>query len=460
MKEQLSETRVRNNFAQYCKARRINIKSIFLSLVGLFCYLSGYSQINAPAASGYEVVAKDGTWCWFADPRAVYHKGRQEKIYYGYINTRGDVVISSRDVNTKAIQTYVLHEKLQVDDHNVPSILFLPDGKILAFYTEHNGKFFMRKSKNPEDIRSWEEEKVLSFGLKEELITYSHPVMLSGENNRIYMFFRSRNKRIAANPKYIDWKQNYSYSDDLGKTWTDARYYLSSKGDYNRVPYLKVVSDNKSKIHFLFTNGHPKLDLSSVYHMYYEGGAFYQTDGKAIAGITETPLDNNKINKLYNSEDIKIRSWIWDIALNKKGHPVVTYAQYPSVNDHIYHYARWNGKKWIDQRMINAGTYITKPEKNGKVLEEHYSGGIVLDHNNPKNVFLSRQINGVFEIEHWKLNGEKWKVSAITNNSAASNVRPYVVDNNPGKHPTVIWMNGMYEHYVRYKTDLLINEKK
>ena len=110
--------------------------------------------------------------------------------------------------------------------------------------------------------------------------------------------------------------------------------------------------------------------------------------------------------------------------------------------------------------MINAGTYITKPEKNGKVLEEHYSGGIVLDHNNPKNVFLSRQINGVFEIEHWKLNGEKWKISAITNNSAASNVRPYVVDNNPGKHPTVIWMNGMYEHYVRYKTDLLINEKK
>src|SRR5690606_17477730 len=171
-------------------------------------------------------------------------------------------------------ESYLLHEKLQVDDHNVPSILFLPDGKILTFYTEHNGKFFMRKSKNAEDISEWEDEIALSFGLNDEFVTYSHPVMLSGENNRIYMFFRSRNRRTGASQD-VNWKQNYTYSDDLGKTWSNAKAYLTSKGSHHKIPYLKVVSDHKSKIHFLFTDGHPKVSRSSVYHAYYEKGKFH-----------------------------------------------------------------------------------------------------------------------------------------------------------------------------------------
>jgi len=48
----------------------------------------------------------------------------------------------------------------------------------------------MRKSSNPEDISSWEEEKTFSFGLTDKRICYSHPVMLSEENHRIYMFYR------------------------------------------------------------------------------------------------------------------------------------------------------------------------------------------------------------------------------------------------------------------------------
>ncbi len=422
--------------------------------------LLGCAQLKLPSTSSYQVAAEDAAWCWFADPRAVYHKGKQEKIYYGYISSRGDAMISSRDVKTKEVQTYILHEKLQIDDHNVPSILFLPDGKILAFYTEHNGKFFVRKSKDAENISAWEEERVLSFGLKDELITYSHPVMLSDEGNRIYVFFRSRNKRISTNPKYINWKQNYVYSDDLGQTWTDAKGYLTSMGDYNRIPYLKIVSDNKSKIHFLFTDGHPKLDLSSVYHMYYEKGAFHQTNGETIAAFTEIPLDMQNINEVYDSDKHHVKSWIWDIALDKQGHPVVAYARYPSTNEHRYHYANWDGEKWLDQELVNAGGYITKPEKNGKVLEEHYSGGIVLDHSNPSNVFISRQVNGVFEIEQWRLKKGKWENKRLTSNSVANNVRPYVIDGYPGKEPIVLWMNGTYEHFTRFKTDLLINEKR
>ncbi|MNL20797.1 hypothetical protein D3C87_1420600 [compost metagenome] len=72
---------------------------------------------------------------------------------------------------------------------------------------------------------------------------------------------------------------------------------------------------------------------------------------------------------------------------------------------------------------------------------------------------MSRQVNEVFEIEHWKLNGKKWKTTALTSNSTLNNIRPYVVDNYTGIKPIVLWMKGIYEHYTRYNTDLLINEK-
>jgi hypothetical protein len=189
-------------------------------------------------------------------------------------------------------------------------------------------------------------------------------------------------------------------------------------------------------------------------------GKFHQTDGSAIADMNDVPLQLDRIHKMYDVDLHQTRSWIWDIALDKKRRPVVTYMQYPSVKDHICHYAYWDGNQWQDQELVNSGGYITEPEKSGKVEEEHYSGGIVLDHQNTSNVFISREINGIFEIEHWQLKGNKWTTTALTQNSDAKNIRPYVVEHYPGKHPVIIWMNGDYEHYVRFKTRLLINEQR
>src|SRR5699024_3725195 len=132
---------------------------------------------KAKSASDYEVVAKDAAWCWFSDPRAVYYKGKKEQIYYGYINSSGDVMIGSKSVNDSVIHTAVLHIDLDKDDHAVPSILILPNGKLLAFYSAHNGhQVYMRRSTHPEDITSWEDEKVI-FNDSTMRYTYTNPVM-------------------------------------------------------------------------------------------------------------------------------------------------------------------------------------------------------------------------------------------------------------------------------------------
>ena len=412
----------------------------------------GHEQMEQKRAgrqgAGYDTVAEDAAWCWFSDPRAVYHKGRQKRIYFSYITSKGDVVISAREQENGKTEKYVLHARLEIDDHNVPSILVLPDGRLLVFYTEHNGRFFMRRSKNPEDISEWEEEIVLPFG---DRTTYSHPVMLSEEKNRIYLFWRGS-----------DWRPSFSYSDDSGSTWAAPQALIAGEGLENADrPYLKVASDNKSRIDFVFTDGHPaKETRNSVYHFYYKKGAFYQTGGQQIGTVEELPVRHEKVDKVYDATASGVRAWIADIALDKKGRPAIVYVRFPRESDHYYYYARWNGTKWTDRELCRAGGWMPLTPDGAKIREPHYSGGITLDHADVNNVYLSRQINGVFELEHWRKGIDGWDHRPFTRQSKANNVRPVVVNGREGTTPLVLWMYGAYYHYTDFDTSLRIMEAR
>src|SRR5690625_7271154 len=100
----------------------------------------------------------------------------------------------------------------------------MPDGRLLVFYSEHNGHVFMRKSVRPEDITEWEPERIISEG--PERYTYTMPVMLSEEDNRIYIFGR----KVGPAPNFTDWWQYVKYSDDLGETWSEEQIYLDNQG--------------------------------------------------------------------------------------------------------------------------------------------------------------------------------------------------------------------------------------
>lgn len=431
-----------------------SIKSNFMycCILAMLCYMQPAKSQDLEAAD--RLLVEDAAWCWFSDPRAVYFEGNHKRLYFAYINSLGDVLIRSRDQETEASTVFNLHEKLQIDDHNVPSILFLPDGKLLAFYTEHGGRFFMRKSKKAEDISEWEDERELNFGFENERICYSHPVMLSAENNRIYMFFRLQ-RPMPKGDTYKGWWQCYAYSDDLGDNWSDGKRLIDSEGINNAV-YMKVANNDHDRIDFLFTDGHPKIGAASVYHMYYKKGILHQTNDTPIQPLETGPVPIAQVNKVYDVNKHQVKSWIWDICLDKEGRPVVAYTRYPHETDHRYHYARWDGEKWRDQELCKAGPYITRLEPGKKLLEGHYSGGVVLDHRNPETVYLSKEIDGVYEVERWHLDeGETWDVENVTSGSKTDNVRPFVVKRKIGQPEMVLWMNGTYRHYTDYDTNIL-----
>lgn len=425
-----------------------------LMIIGMFIVQPSVIKAQKSKADQYPTVAKDAAWCWFSDPRAIYHNGKKEAIYFGYINMKGDVMVRSLNMRTNKMDEYNLHPKLQADDHAVPSFLFLPDGKILAFYSHHNGDVFLRKSKNSEDITQWENERVLVKQTKTDRFCYTNPFMLSDENNRIYMFGRIITRQGSAKV-YTQTDTYFIYSDDYGETWSDRVLLLDNSGRDNP-PYVKYTSDNKSRIDFLFTNGHPKLGYDiSIHHMYFKNGTFYQTNGQKIGDIKDLPIKIKDVNTVYKPGASKIRSWIWDIALDRKGNPVVTYARYPSELDHQYYYAKWDGNKWLDQKVTDAGPYITIIKPGKKLMEAHYSGGIVLDHNDPDNIYLSRKINDHFEIEHRNMK-KGMKITALTHHSKADNIRPYIVDRNTTGKPILMWMYGYYYHFTDFDTELKI----
>jgi hypothetical protein len=85
---------------------------------------------------------------------------------------------------------------------------------------------------------------------------------------------------------------------------------------------------------------------------------------------------------------------------------------------------------------------------------------MALDPITPATVFASRPVNGVFEMERWTTpdGGKTWRSEAVTKDSKADNVRPFVVRNTPAGMTSVMWMrnSGRYVHFTDYKTELRI----
>jgi hypothetical protein len=81
-----------------------------------------------------------GAWSYFGDPRAVYAHGR---TFVGWTDARGytNVVALRR---TRLIEHVRLGPRFAVDDHNNPSLHVRPDGRIMVFYSQHNGRTRIR----------------------------------------------------------------------------------------------------------------------------------------------------------------------------------------------------------------------------------------------------------------------------------------------------------------------------
>ena len=412
-----------------------NRSSLCLIILVFTFILKGFSQNNITNSYSNENLdfykfTHNGIWSWFSDPRAVYFEGKHKKIYTGWIDNYGDIYIASYNTTTEKLTTSIVYNALEIDDHNNPSLLVDKAGFIHVFFTSHTineQPIYYLKSKNAEDIKSWQKLQRLDLLKKSKTTkntiinnTYSNPIQLSAENNKMYLFWRG-----------LDYKPYYSTSTDGAVSWAEGQLLFSpSENTFKTVPYTKVFSNNISKIHFTFTNTHPKSNtINALYYAYYENGYFYKANGKKIKSIKDLPLTEDELDIVYNSDNHKV--WNWDIAEDNNGNPVVGFASFEGKENHIYNYSKFQNGHWVNQRLINSGNWFPKDQNPNTQPEPYYSGGMSINHDDPNTIYLSIKKNGVFEIEKWstKNNGKDWKKTPITKNSQFHNVRPYAIKN-------------------------------
>ena len=419
---------------------------VFFSLILMYNPLGaqpGASVDMEQPGSEFPDLTSDGAWCWFADPRSIYYEGEYRKNYTGWVNKAGDIMIASYNYKTGKIKRHTLHKALEYDDHANPAFLMRPGGKPMVFYSAHNGdEMYYHIAKQQEDITKWDTSGKIGVNSKGNSgYTYPNPMQLSSENNKIYLFWRGNN-----------WQPNFSTSMD-GKNWQPAKTLIKG-GDR---PYVKYVSDGDSTIHFAFTDGHPRVEpKNNIYYAYYKRGSFYKAGGEKICDIDDLPFSPEDADLIYNAEKQNGRGWIWDIALNKNARPVIVHTALPGFRDHRYRYAKWTGNTWVNNRIVKAGGWFPQTPEGEEEREKHYSGGIVLDHANPHVVYLSRPVNGVFEIEKWTTSddGKTWESEPVTSDSQKNNIRPVVPRNHPGGEGSLLWMHGDYIHYTNYDTEI------
>jgi hypothetical protein len=280
-------------------------------------------------------------------------------------------------------------------------------------------------------------------------VTYANPFQLTKENNRIYVFGR-----------WTGFKPNIMWSDDNGKSFNKSKVFIAEEGfrKLNR-PYVKYFSDGKSRIHIVFTDGHPRKEATnSVYYAYNEDKAFWRLDGTKICGLDELPFKPSEATVVYKATEESGRAWVYDITADKKGNPTILYSRYPSEQEHLYYFAQFDGEKWNNNKICNSGKWFPQTPEGKVEPEPHYSGGMVIHPLKQNTVYLSRQVNGTFEIAKYitKDKGKNWEVTAVTKDSKYDNVRPYVPRNMSKNNKTVVfWMeNEKYIHYTDYKSNI------
>jgi hypothetical protein len=350
------------------------------------------------------IVAQDAGWCWFQNPRAVVIG---TKVWAGYVcsgyedaSKRGQVRLVEYDTQSHRSREHILLDPSYkeeadawCDDHNAPSLTILPDGSLLAAFTQHhkgNQVFFSHLRFNDEDpvLESWTVDLP-----GQSRVTYSNLIYLAKER-RLYNFFRGFGDSF---------KPSVMYSDDFGRTWIHSGTLVAVDREEKRQrPYLLAVSNGEDEIHLVFTDGHPRNQDNSLYHMVYKSGVgLTDSLGHRIASLetgipspgVATRVFRGNVNQVAWPVELKLIDGIPRILFQVSNRAALRKAGTAEID---FALARFEAGRWLTKYLGSGGSQLYRGE-------DDYSGLATMLTGNRSVISTNRDSRSGNLRENWTL---------------------------------------------------------
>lgn len=386
-------------------------------------------------------LVQDGIWTWYTDPRAVYVNGA---TYFMAVDSAGTCRIHKYTHFAGTTESFALSSVgLEVDDHNNGSLIFLADGRIVAFYGMHNDPVIRyRVSTNPEDISAWGAEQMR--GDTEGPYSYPTPYILSQDPSKHWLFFR-RGADATRGQAYRTWA-------DFGAVPGAISAYTDVLRETGARPYIKSCSDGVKRIHTCYSSAHPaEATYTSIHHYVMEldgdNAPHWYSGGSELT----LPFGVSAAERIDDGGNRK--RWTSDITIDAAGRPRVLWMRYPNNDGTAIEY-------WCSSQQADGSWLAVKICDDGAGLyegEPFYHGGLSFDSNDANRIYLSAPIAGVRQIQEWRTadGGATWAFRrTITSGGTAGaplKLRPCSPRNHNGDL-AVLWCEGSYTTYTNYNT--------
>ena len=410
---------------------------------------------SAFCGNATSLVSPKGAWCWFADPRALHHQNKElgiDKTYVGAIDNMGNIIAEEYDFNDNSKESVLIRSWFQPDDHDNPTFLALPDGRVIVFYSRHTDEpcFYYRITDKSGALSTLGSEKTLRT---QNNTTYPSPFLLSDDPEHIYLCWRGINWHPTIGRLGLP-DENGDMDFDM-----ETRQIVQSTGAR---PYCKYDSNGKDMLYLAYTTGHPDNELPN--HLYFNSIDINTGDLADISGKKLGNVWNEHVFRLDKSPEFvashkdmiidspdDLRDWVWQLTLDAAGHPVVGMVTIsPDKKEHKYYVARHDGRQWSKSFIADGGGWFHQSPD----IEHCYSGGMAIDPENTDEVYCSVPVEGkygkIYEIIKYTCDdkGNVIATDTVTNDSPKNNIRPYIVHDSEGSPLRLAWMYGNYYDWI------------
>ena len=241
------------------------------------------------------------------------------------------------------------------NDHQNPSLLVRPDGRITAFYSPHSGRLRPKKRKSqlyyrttvkPADISEWSAVKTIPTNTFDGHLGYTYPNPVPLSRNRIFLTWRGG-----------DWLPGMAVLSN--NRWSKARGMIYSP--HPRRPYVKTAAGQQRHGADRLQPGQPAPDA----HQHLLRPLHRRARATSRPTARRSPVPGSRIpsqkGDLVATNKPAGRNWVMDVAETKSGAPVVLYAAGDRFQEMVFYIARYEAGRWVRTKIVGNGF-------NGKTL--------------------------------------------------------------------------------------------